>query len=66
MTDLNKKDDQNRTDPLCEICNILKSHASIFRQPQFEGKKPFEPIHVDLIHEELGFSNKRYIFHICC
>ncbi|RKF76519.1 hypothetical protein GcM1_226027 [Golovinomyces cichoracearum] len=34
--------------------------------PQYAGDRPFQRVHIDLIHEEPGLSNKRYVFHFYC
>ena len=52
--------------PLCEVCNTAVSHTHISRQPQYVGEKPFQWVHIDLIYEEPGLSNERYIFHFYC
>lgn len=49
--------------PLCEVCNTAISHTHISRQPQYVGDRPFQWVHIDLIYEEPGLSNERYVFH---
>lgn len=66
VIDRKKKDDRISSNILCEVCNIAVSQTNISRQPQHPGDTPFQRTHIDLIHEELGLSNERYIFHFYC
>lgn len=66
VTDTKKRDDTNEENTLCEVCNTAVRHTKISRQSQYKGKTPFQWTHIDLIHEEPGLSNERYIFHFYC
>ncbi|KAI0992619.1 hypothetical protein K3495_g15566, partial [Podosphaera aphanis] len=66
VTATQKRDDTNEENLLCEVYNTAISHTKISRQPQYKGETPFQWTHIDLIHEELGLSNERYIFHFYC
>ncbi|RKF82064.1 hypothetical protein GcM1_175014 [Golovinomyces cichoracearum] len=65
IKDLEKRTTRDES-PLCEVCNTAVSHTHISRQPQYAGDRPFQRAHIDLIHEEPGLSNERYVFHFYC
>ena len=66
VTNPSKKDNHNNIYQLCEICNTASGHTRISRQLQYKGITPFQLTHIDLIHQEPGLSNERYIFHFYC
>ncbi|KAI6249195.1 hypothetical protein HI914_02554 [Erysiphe necator] len=55
VTDMKKRDNTNEKNILYEVCNIA-----------YKGETPFQWTHINLIHEEPGLSNERYIFHFYC
>ena len=66
VVDKKVRKEKNNPNTLCEVCNTAISHTKISRQKQHTGETPFQWTHIDLIHEEMGLSGERYIFHFYC
>ncbi len=47
----------------CETCSVSKAHQLISRRPRERATRPYDRLHMDLIHMETAYNGMKYLLH---